>query len=37
MDREMITYQRLTENELNTFIRMRICQLREEGRRNRGH
>ncbi len=28
---EMITYQRLTENELDTFIRMRIRQLREEG------
>ena len=27
----MITYQRLTENELDTFIRMRIRQLREEG------
>ena len=27
----MITYQRLTENELNTFIQMRIRQLREEG------
>lgn len=26
-----ITYQRLTENELNTFIKMRIQQLREEG------
>ena len=31
MDREMITYQRLTENKLNTFIQMRIRQLREEG------
>ena len=31
MDREMITYQRLTENELDTFIQMRIRQLREEG------
>ena len=28
---EMISYQRLTENELDTFIRMRIRQLREEG------
>ena len=28
---EMITYQRLTENELDTFIRMRIRQLREDG------
>ena len=27
----MIVYQRLTENELDTFIRMRIKQLREEG------
>ena len=27
----MIRYQRLTENELDTFIRMRIQQLREEG------
>ncbi len=27
----MIVYQRLTENELDTFIRMRIRQLREEG------
>lgn len=26
-----ITYQRLTENELDTFIEMRINQLREEG------
>ncbi len=26
-----ITYQRLSENELNTFIKMRIQQLREEG------
>ena len=29
----MITYQRLTEKELDTFIRMRINQLREEGAR----
>ena len=27
----MIEYRKLTENELNTFIRMRINQLREEG------
>ena len=27
----MISYQRLKENELDTFIRMRIRQLREEG------
>ena len=27
----MITYQRLTENELNTFIQMRVRQLCEEG------
>ena len=27
----MITYRKLTENELDTFIRMRIRQLREEG------
>ena len=27
----MIRYQKLTENELDTFIRMRIQQLREEG------
>ena len=27
----MITYQKLTENELDTFIQMRIRQLREEG------
>ena len=27
----MIRYQRLTENELDTFIKMRIQQLREEG------
>ncbi len=27
----MITYQRLTEKELDIFIRMRIRQLREEG------
>ena len=27
----MITYQRLTEKELDTFIKMRIRQLREEG------
>ena len=27
----MITYKRLTENELDTFIQMRIQQLREEG------
>ena len=27
----MIRYQRLTENELDTFIEMRIQQLREEG------
>ncbi|MGN0424220.1 MAG: hypothetical protein ACI4FY_02805 [Acetatifactor sp.] len=26
-----IRYQRLTENELETFIHMRIKQLREEG------
>ena len=26
-----ITYKRLTEKELNTFIEMRIEQLREEG------
>ena len=26
-----ITYKRLTEKELNTFIAMRIDQLREEG------
>lgn len=26
-----VEYQRLTENELETFIRMRIGQLREEG------
>ena len=31
MDREMITYQKLTKKELDTFIRMRIRQLREEG------
>ena len=31
MVREMITYQRLTENELNTFIQMRVRQLCEEG------
>ena len=31
MDREMIIYQKLTEKELETFIRMRIRQLREEG------
>lgn len=29
----MVTYQRLTEKELDTFIRMRISQLREEGAR----
>lgn len=29
----MITYRRLTEKELDTFIRMRISQLREEGAR----
>ena len=27
----MLTYQKLTAKELDTFIRMRICQLREEG------
>ena len=27
----MITYQKLTDKELNTFIQMRIRQLREEG------
>ncbi len=27
----MITYQKLTEKELDTFIKMRIRQLREEG------
>ena len=27
----MIEYKRLTENELDTFISMRIRQLREEG------
>ena len=27
----MITYQRLTKNELAAFIQMRIIQLREEG------
>ena len=27
----MIKYQKLTENELNIFIKMRIQQLREEG------
>lgn len=27
----MITYQILTKKELDTFIQMRICQLREEG------
>ena len=26
-----ITYQKLTEKELDTFIEMRISQLREEG------
>ena len=26
-----VTYKRLTEKELNTFIEMRIDQLREEG------
>lgn len=26
-----ITYKRLTEKELNTFIEMRIDQFREEG------
>ena len=26
-----ITYKRFTEKELNTFIEMRIDQLREEG------
>ncbi|MBQ8799944.1 MAG: GNAT family N-acetyltransferase [Lachnospiraceae bacterium] len=26
-----IHYKRLTENELDTFIELRICQLREEG------
>ena len=26
-----IEYERLTENELDTFIKMRINQLREEG------
>lgn len=26
-----IIYKRLTEKELNTFIEMRIAQLREEG------
>ena len=26
-----ITYKRLTEKELNTFIEMRIDKLREEG------
>ena len=31
MDREMIIYQKLTEKELETFIRIRIRQLREEG------
>lgn len=31
MEKQMIVYQRLTENELDTFIRMRIRQLREEG------
>ena len=28
-----ISYQRLTNNELDTFIEMRINQLREEGAR----
>lgn len=27
----LIHYKRLTENELDTFIELRICQLREEG------
>ena len=27
----MVTYQRLTDKELDTFIQMRIRQLREEG------
>ena len=27
----MVRYQKLTENELDTFIKMRIQQLREEG------
>ena len=27
----MITYKKLTKTELDTFIRMRIRQLREEG------
>ena len=26
-----ITYRKLTESDLNTFIQMRITQLREEG------
>lgn len=26
-----ITYRKLTENDLDTFIKMRIHQLREEG------
>lgn len=30
-----IDYRRLTENELDTFINMRINQLREEGRKRR--
>ena len=29
--RDEIVYKRLTEKELNTFIEMRIKQLREEG------
>ena len=31
MDETNITYRRLTENDLESFIRMRIRQLREEG------
>lgn len=27
----VIQYKKLTEKELDTFIEMRICQLREEG------
>ncbi len=30
-----VQYRKLSEKDLDTFIEMRICQLREEGRRKR--
>lgn len=30
-----IQYRKLTEKDLDTFIEMRICQLREEGSKRR--